>query len=86
MVTAIPVLDVFGILPKRRKFEEVLEILKGRIPLVPGESPWGFPIFRPTQGPSTGPASAGFHIRPRAAAGAGSGRRMAPGTFVGPPE
>lgn len=86
MQTAIPVTDVFGVLAywrRHRPLVQVMNIIEGKDPLTPGESPWGFPIFRPTTGPGTGPASGGTINRgiPR-----GSSRPDFVGVFVGPPK
>ena len=84
MNTGLPVIDVFGILHPRRKhrtFAEVIEIIEGKVPHVPGESPWGFPVFRPTTGPGTGAASAGGRGIPR-----GSSHPDFTGVVVGPPK
>jgi hypothetical protein len=82
---SLPAVDIFGVMAywrRHRPLVEVVNIIKGKEPLTPGESPWGFPIFRPTTGVSTGPASAGgfpFGI-PR-----GSSRPDFTGITVGPP-
>lgn len=82
MATHLKVIDVFGVLiQKRRPYWEVLAIMTGKKPSIPGESPWGFPVFRPTTGPTTGPGSAGARFIP-----GGSSRRGFIGVFVGPPE
>lgn len=83
MAAKISVVDIFGILQKRRPIHEIEEILAGRRPITPGESLWGWPVFRPTQGVASGPGSAGGLAR-RPIPG-GSGVRRPPGTFVGPP-
>lgn len=95
MPTALPVVDMFGVLAywrRRRPLTQVIRILRGEHPLMPGESPWGFPLFRPTGGPTTGPASAGGtavllnpSIPGRGLPG-GSARRDFTGVFVGPPD
>lgn len=64
-----PVQDIFGILPPKDQ----------EIPL-PGMAPWHLPLFRPTTGPGSGPASPGRGI-PR-----GSSRPDFVGVVVGPPE
>jgi len=83
MAAKMSVVDIFGILQKRRPIHEIEEILEGRRPITPGESLWGWPIFRPTTGPSTGPASAGS--RGRRPIPGGSRQRTPPGIYVGPP-
>jgi hypothetical protein len=95
MPSGLPVIDLFGALAywrRRKPLGQVIRILRGESPLLPGESPWGFPIFRPTGGPSTGPASGGGipillnpSIPGRGLPG-GSARRDFTGVFVGPPE
>jgi hypothetical protein len=78
-------IDVFGVLAywrRHRPLIEVINIIEGKNPLTPGESPWGFPIFRPTTGPSTGPASNGT---PRGIP-RGSSHPDFTGVVVGPPK
>lgn len=82
---SLPVHDLFGVLAywrKHRPLVEVLNIIHGKEPLTPGESPWGFPIFRPTTGVNTGPASAGS----RRGIPRGSSRPDFVGVIVGPPK
>lgn len=84
MASGIPVIDVFGVLARRRPRRpiwRVLQIMAGQVPHMPGESPWGFPLFRPTEGPTTGPASGGTS---RGIPG-GSARVDRTGVVFGPP-
>lgn len=83
MASPISVIDVFGIFRKRHPLllEDVVAIYQGKKPSRPGESPWGFPVFRPTTGPTTGPGSAGARFIP-----GGSSRPGFVGAFEGPPE
>jgi len=82
---SLPAIDIFGVLAywrRHRPLVEVMNILKGKQPLTPGESPWGFPVFRPTTGPGNGPASGGFRFGiPR-----GSSHPDFTGVVVGPPK
>lgn len=87
MASGIPVIDIFGVLSRRRPRRpiwRVLQIMAGKVPQIPGESPWGFPVFRPTAGPTEGPASAGMAPTPRGIP-QGSARRMPIGVVFGPP-
>ncbi len=84
MAARITVVDLFGLLEHRRPVIEVMDILAGRKPLIPGQSIWGFPWFHPTQGPSSGPGSVGGGGRFFSGIAGGSFPRVPPGTFIRP--
>ena len=84
MAARITVVDLFGLLEHRRPVIEVMDILAGKKPLLPGASLWGFPFFHAAQGPSGGPGSVGGGARFFSGIAGGSFPRIPPGTFIRP--